>query len=62
MSQLIEFYVPATFQWKPGRTGKRGQLIAFPKPVYLQSRRHQDESLSNIGWVRTNIRSVFRSR
>jgi hypothetical protein len=64
MSQVIEFYVPASFRWNFHRSmsGRRGQLILFPEPVSSSPLKYQDTGTSNLEWVRTNIRSALRSR
>jgi hypothetical protein len=68
MSQLIEFYIPASFVRKSGWKSKQpGKLIYFPKPNPAQPaegvvwRRHRRASGSNLDWMKMSVRSVFDS-
>lgn len=64
MAKMIEFYVPASFQWKSNwHSGeKRGKLVQFPVPRPIGDALQVDVSRSNYDRVKSNIYSVFRAR
>jgi len=60
MAQIIEFYVPAKFQWKSNWNAfeDRGKLIAFPMLISSEAapvvwREQRRVSGSNLSWVRS---------
>jgi hypothetical protein len=69
MSQLIKFYVPASYVRKSVSKSKHlGQLISFPSPYSAPPvtgevwRGHRRASGANLDWMKMSLRSVFDSR
>ena len=68
MSQIIKFYVPASFVPKSKwHSSKPGKLIMFPKPMAREPERpavwrnHKRASGSSLDWIKIDLGYIFQT-